>query len=216
MCLAPFSCGSKERHENRRRLLSHASAGAQVALGQERVLGLPPNTASGDRKNIADRFKDNWFVSIFALCCAVVTATWVVADHVRVSPRDHEIVTLKDEIATLKTKLDEKNAQSLSLATIPKIVLQRTWVSMGGSVTTDDGSCFIHVDHVGPFSVRLSVTVGAEEPKKLENVRSGTRLTLPTQTTVYYVDVHEINENKVGIEVTRQLVSKPTQKVSEH
>lgn len=98
----------------------------------------------------------------------------------------------------------------------------------GRSVTTDDGSCFIHVDYIGTgrspeasspdaplgglYHVQLSVTVGGEHPQKFKNVASGTRLRVETQAAVYYVDVHEIEEKKVSIEVTRELIPKPPQK----
>ena len=163
----------------------------------------------GEGTSLADQFKRHWFVSILLLCCAVAVATWGLAYQLLVSPRDFEIHKLEREVA-------EKNTQPQT-GTIPNIVLPRTWVPEGGSVTTKDGSCLIHVDYIGLIDVGLSVTVGAEQPQKFKNVASGTRLSIQTQGTVYYVDIHEINQTnpkdkQVGIEVARQSTPKPTQK----
>jgi hypothetical protein len=134
----------------------------------------------------------------------VAAATWRVEYHVLVSPRDFEIDKLRREAA-------ERNAEPLNQGAIPTIVLQRTWVSEGSSVTVNDGSCFIHVDSVSAYHVDLSIAVEAEQPKQFRDEASGTRLTMLTKAAVYYVDVHEIHEKQVGLEVTRQLISKPTQ-----
>jgi hypothetical protein len=164
--------------------------------------------ASENDTSIADQFRRNWFASILALCCAVAGATWGVEYQVLVSPRDLIIHNLERELAeknTPPTSASEKN-------TSPKVVLQRTWVSEGNSLTVDDGSCFIHVDSVSVDDVDLAITVGAEQPRKFRSVRSGTRLTVSTQTAVYYIDIHEIHEKQVGIEVTRQWIPMPTKK----
>jgi hypothetical protein len=165
---------------------------------------LQPERTDSDPPSITGRFKNHWFVSILVLCGAVVVATWGVAYEVLVSPRDFEIHKLEHEVA-------EKNTQAQT-ATNPTIVLKRTWVSEGSSVTTEDGSCLIHVDYVGPHDVELSASVGAEKAQKFKDVASGTRLTLVSQGDVYYVDIHEIHAKEVGIEITKQPIPKPTQK----
>jgi hypothetical protein len=162
---------------------------------------------SGNDTSIADRFRRHWFTSIFALCCVVAAGVWGLEYQVLVSPRDFEIHKLEREVAGKNTQ--PRNPPD----TIPKVVLQRSWVSEGSSVTVDDGSCFVHVEHVTPsYDVDLSVTVGAQQSQKFRNVSSGTRLTVSTQEAIYYVDIHEIHEKQVGIEVTRQLIPTLTQK----
>jgi hypothetical protein len=81
----------------------------------------------------------------------------------------------------------------------------------GDSITCDDGSCFIHVDHVTPsYDVDVTVTVGANKPFVFTNVKSGRRLGAITETAKYYVDIHEIHDKQVGIEVTQEAILKPT------
>ena len=154
-----------------------------------------------------DRFKQHWFVSTLVLCSGVAVATWALEYSVLVLPRDFEIHKLEREVG-------EKITERQPATTIPSVVLQRTWVSEGSSVTADDGSCFLHVDYIGPYRVDMSVTVGTEQPRKFKDVASGTRLTVQTHTAAYNIDVHEIevNSKRVAIEVTRQLTPESSQK----
>jgi hypothetical protein len=124
----------------------------------------------------------------------------------------HDLDTLRAKADKLDHEAEENGAQTQNAATIPKIVLPRTWVSERKSVTTEDGSCLIHLDYVSVYDVELSVAVGAEQPQKFKNVTPGTRLSVLTQGAVYYVDVHEILEKQVGIEVTRQSIPSSTKK----
>lgn len=163
------------------------------------------------KPSIIDLFKQHWFPSIVVLCCAVAGTTWAVEYQVFVMPRDFEIQSLEGDLA-------RKNSQIESLAKIPTIVLDRTWLNDGDSSPCNDGSCFIHVDGIGQLGtgrlgVDLSVTVGTDQqPRKFRNVASGTPLPVSTPEAMYRVDINEIEKTRVGIDVTRHLIPKPMQK----
>jgi len=134
-----------------------------------------------------------------------------VVDKLLVSPRDFKIQTLESELA-------KRNSQIESLAKVPTMVLERTWLNDGESSPCNDGSCFIRVDSIRPLEtgrlgVDLSVTVGGEpQPRKFRNVASGTPLPVSTPDAMYRVDINEIEKTRIGIDVTRHLISKPAQK----
>jgi len=164
--------------------------------------------ASENGGGIVDRFKQHPSVSIFLLCCAVAVGTAGVVEKLFVSPRDFEI----DE---LKRKLADKSSQPESTATISQIILEPTYLSKKSSIQTHDGSCFIRVDDIYHFAnqlaVALSVTVGSATTP-FNNIESGKRLTVTTQYAMYYVDIVEIQEKKVSLAVTRQLIPTPAKK----
>jgi hypothetical protein len=153
-----------------------------------------------------DRFKEHWFVSTLLLCAGVAAATWAVEYSVLVLPRDFEIQRLEREGKESRTQLQTK-------AAIPTIVLQRTWVSEGRSVTTDDGSCLISADSIGPYRANISVTVGREQARKFKDQTAGSRITVSIPSAVYYIDIQEIlNDHQAAIEVTRQLTPESSPK----
>jgi hypothetical protein len=177
-----------------------------VRIPYPRLKEMPEPVADGKQMSIADRFRSHWFVSIFLVCCAVAVATWELEDRLVVSPLDSRIKILEGDLATKNSRLDGSAAN-------PKIVLKRTWLNEGDSLTCDDGSCFIHIDHVTPsLDVDVSITVGADKPFHFTDVHSGRRLGAITDAARYYIDIHEIHDKQVGIEVIRESILKPTPK----
>jgi hypothetical protein len=163
----------------------------------------PPETAN---TSIAERFKQHPVVSIFLLCSAVAAAAWGVEYQVFVLPRDFTIQSLKGDL-----EKKESSAQS------SEIVLKPTFLSVGDSITTSDGICLIHVEGIllplvgHELRVQLSVT-GGEVKTQYDPKPTGTRLLFVTEDdkSEYFFDVIEIQETKVSVSATRQLITRPT------
>ena len=196
--------------------------GSSASLVPEGYSVLESKKTDEDGTSIADRFRRHWFPSILLLCSAVAVAAWGIEYQVLVSPRDFKIQSLESELAA-------KKSQAESSAPTSQIALKPTYLSVGQSVTTEDGICLIHAEgivyylagrYVAPslnepeqagLRVKLSVTVGADKTQ-FDPKPSGERLVFAAQDAVYYIDIIEIQSTQTSVEVTRQLIPRPTQK----
>jgi hypothetical protein len=148
-----------------------------------------------ERITMIDRFKKLWPVSVFILCSAVATGTWLLAQNVMVAPRDFEI-------ARLEKALQDAQAKPSAVAPSP-VIVPETGIRVGNSVTSSDGQVTIHVSDVQDDSVALSVTLGSEVAQTFKKVQVGRRLAVTGPSGTYYVDLLGTRGNMVDLTVSK-------------
>ena len=71
-----------------------------------------PNNKNEKNLHVIDRFKQHWFISIFALCVVAAIGAWCLAEKLLVAPRDFEINRLEKELSGLQASSRNSSTES--------------------------------------------------------------------------------------------------------
>jgi len=148
------------------------------------------------------KLKQYWLVPTVLVSIAVAAGAGLLAWETLVAPRDAQIAQLTEDLYKLKAApqviTPEKPVPSA-------LVLPRTAVRAGTSVTTPDGRCSIRVAFVVENLIGLSVIVDADKPIDYSSARVGDRIAVEATDRIYYIDLQGARGNFADIEVYQKL-----------
>jgi hypothetical protein len=126
----------------------------------------------------------------------VACGTWAVSYWLFVEPRNYEISRLKDQLSAAE------KVQKVQFQPSP-IVLPEIGVNSGNAVTTSDGICTVRVISTSGAEVSLRVTVGVAEVQYFKAIKTGERVVVHGENSIYYIDILRARGDIVDLTISK-------------